>query len=49
MGDGRGIASKWGLTVDGRPAFRLKDFIDRRFMARYQLCGERDEPPGDIR
>ncbi|MFO8006869.1 MAG: FAD-dependent oxidoreductase, partial [Candidatus Brocadiia bacterium] len=46
MGDGRGVASKWGLTLDGPLAFRLKDYIDRRFMARYQLCGEGEESPG---
>lgn len=36
MGDGSGIACKWGLTADGRIAFALKDYIDRRFVRRYQ-------------
>ncbi|MFP4430812.1 MAG: NAD(P)/FAD-dependent oxidoreductase [Spirochaetaceae bacterium] len=32
LGDGRGVAAKWGLVLDGTPAFRLKDRIDRRFV-----------------
>ena len=36
MGDGSGIAWKWGLTVDGGLTFKLKDFIDRRFVGKYQ-------------
>ncbi|MFW6189431.1 MAG: NAD(P)/FAD-dependent oxidoreductase [Planctomycetota bacterium] len=45
MGDGTGVAAKWGLAFDGRTAFWLKDYIDRRFMRRFQVSGERDEPP----
>ena len=37
MGDGTGIASKWGLTWDGRVAFIMKDRIDRKFMREYQI------------
>jgi selenide,water dikinase len=37
LGDGRAIASKWGLSAEGRALFRLKDWIDRRFMRRFQV------------
>jgi selenide,water dikinase len=36
LGDGRALASKWGFAWAGRSAFRLKDRIDRAFMARFQ-------------
>ena len=36
MGDGSGIGWKWGWTLDGRLTFKLKDYIDRRFVRRYQ-------------
>lgn len=36
LGDGKGLACRKGLVFDGRPAFWLKDWIDRRFMARFQ-------------
>ncbi|OGR30380.1 MAG: hypothetical protein A2005_02900 [Desulfuromonadales bacterium GWC2_61_20] len=42
LGDGRGLLRRNGLVVDGRPAMRLKDWIDRRFMRRFQVCGEQD-------
>ena len=37
LGDGRAIGSKWGVSFEGRWVFRLKDWIDRRFMARFQV------------
>lgn len=37
MGDGRGIATKWGLTFDTRVALWMKDRIDRAFMKKYQM------------
>jgi len=43
MGDGRGIFWKKWLVFDGRPAFWLKDFIDRRFMRSFQISGELNE------
>lgn len=43
LGDGRGILSKRGWTVDGRLAFLAKDYIDRRFMKKFQLSGELKE------
>lgn len=48
MGDGTGIFWKKEHVWDGRPAFLLKDFIDRRFMRKFQVSGELDEPDGEI-
>ncbi len=39
MGGGRAIAWKGERVYEGRLAFRFKDFIDRRFMKRYQGSG----------
>lgn len=36
LGDGTGIFSKGRLTFGGRPAFWLKDWIDRGFMKRFK-------------
>ncbi|MGM0656913.1 MAG: NAD(P)/FAD-dependent oxidoreductase [Thermodesulfobacteriota bacterium] len=36
LGDGTGIFSKGPLTFGSRPAFWIKDWIDRRFMKRFQ-------------
>lgn len=44
MGDTRGILWKWSLTVNGKLSFLLKDFVDRRFMKKFQVSGELDEP-----
>lgn len=46
LGDGRGIFRKRDWVWDGRPAFGLKNWIDRRFMKRYQVSGERDDGEG---
>jgi hypothetical protein len=43
MGDGKGILWKNGLIWNGRLAFMLKDFIDRRFMKKFQVSGELDD------
>jgi NADH dehydrogenase FAD-containing subunit len=40
MGDGRGIFWKKRWVWHGRLAFRLKDYIDRRFMRGFQVSGE---------
>lgn len=45
LGDGRGIFRRRGWVWDGRPAFWLKDRIDRRFMRKFQLAGEADVGP----
>jgi len=36
MGDGTGIFYKKGILLGGRLAFRIKDYIDRRFMRKFQ-------------
>jgi NADH dehydrogenase FAD-containing subunit len=36
LGDGRGILGKNGLIFDGRLGFIIKDYIDRKFMRRFQ-------------
>jgi NADH dehydrogenase FAD-containing subunit len=43
MGNGKGIFWKKHWVWDGRPAFLLKETIDRSFMKRFQVSGERDE------
>jgi selenide,water dikinase len=37
LGDGRALGSKWGHAGSGRLLHRLKDWIDRRFMDRFQV------------
>ena len=37
LADGSAIGSKWGVSFEGRWVFRLKDWIDRRFVQRFQL------------
>jgi len=36
LGNGRAVATKWGLSAEGAWAWRLKDAIDRRFVRRYR-------------
>jgi len=36
LGGGRALGGKWGLAASGRAVFRLKDVIDRRFVARFR-------------
>jgi NADH dehydrogenase FAD-containing subunit len=43
LGNGKGLFWRKGIVWDGRPAFLLKDFIDRRFMRKFQLSGELSE------
>jgi NADH dehydrogenase FAD-containing subunit len=43
MGNGRGILRKKNFVWEGRLAFLLKDYIDRKFMQKFQVSGERDE------
>ena len=43
LGDDRGIFVKKQLVFDGRLAFWLKDYIDRRFMQKFQISGELEE------
>jgi NADH dehydrogenase FAD-containing subunit len=43
MGNGRGILWKKNFVYEGRLAFLLKDYIDRKFMKKFQVAGEADE------
>jgi NADH dehydrogenase FAD-containing subunit len=43
MGNGKGIFWKKNWVWDGRLAFLLKDYIDRSFMKKFQVSGERNE------
>lgn len=47
MGDDRGILAKGRLAWSGWLAWKLKDRIDRSFMQRFQVSGERDETAPD--
>lgn len=40
LGDGRGILWKKNFVWEGRSAFIFKDYLDRRFMRRFQVSGE---------
>ncbi|REK03183.1 MAG: selenide, water dikinase SelD [Acidobacteria bacterium] len=47
LGDGTAVGSKWGVQAEGRAVLRLKDWIDRRFMRRFQLLSPQgEELPG---
>jgi selenide,water dikinase len=37
LGDGGAIGTKWGVSVEGAALFALKDWIDRRFVRRFQV------------
>ena len=43
VGDGQGIFWKKDWAWESRLAFLLKDYIDRKFMRKFQLSGELDE------
>jgi NADH dehydrogenase FAD-containing subunit len=43
MGNGRGILWKKNFVYEGRMAFLLKDYIDRKFMRKFQVAGELNE------
>jgi NADH dehydrogenase FAD-containing subunit len=36
LGDGDGVVSKWAITFSGKFAFRLKDYIDMKFINTFQ-------------
>ncbi len=38
MGFGNGVVGKWGFSVQGYPAFALKDYIDRGFIRGMRNC-----------
>jgi selenide,water dikinase len=37
LGDGGAIGTKWGVSVEGAALFALKNWIDRRFVRRFQV------------
>lgn len=43
LGGGVGILHKWGLVIQGGLAFKVKDYIDRRFMAKFKPAWDQDE------
>jgi NADH dehydrogenase FAD-containing subunit len=43
MGNGKGIFSRRNCVWEGRLAFLLKDYIDRKFMRKFQVSGERED------
>ncbi len=47
MGNGRGILWKRNWIWEGRLAFHLKDYIDRKFMKKFQVSGELEEKSGE--
>ncbi len=48
LGDGTAIGAKWGLAAEGRALFTLKDWIDRRFVRRFQVLRPDDEVAADF-
>lgn len=47
LGGGEALGVKWGAVAAGPRVFRLKDWIDRRFVRRFQVLDERGRPaPG---
>jgi NADH dehydrogenase FAD-containing subunit len=43
LGNGRGLLWRKNFVWEGRLAFWLKDYIDRKFMKKFQVSGEREE------
>jgi selenide, water dikinase len=48
LGDGRAIGARNGIALDSRIAFAVKDRIDRRFMARFQVLQADGSPQADF-
>jgi NADH dehydrogenase FAD-containing subunit len=44
LGDRRGLFRRKEIVWSGRFAFRLKEYLDRRFMRKFQVSGELREP-----
>lgn len=40
LADGRALGAKWGWVLEGRWVMRLKDWIDRRFMRKFQVLAD---------
>jgi NADH dehydrogenase FAD-containing subunit len=48
MGNGRGILWKKNFIYEGRMAFLFKDYIDRKFMRKFQVAGELNEDENQV-
>src|SRR6266481_2052699 len=48
LGDGRAIGTKWGAAAEATALFSLKDWIDRRFVRRFQVFGPDDAVTPDF-
>ena len=48
LGEREALGEKWGRVFAGPAAWRLKDWIDRRFMRRFQVLGPEGEPAPDF-
>ena len=48
LGDGTAIGAKWGAAAEGTALFSLKDWIDRRFVRRFQVLGPDDAVTPDF-
>jgi NADH dehydrogenase FAD-containing subunit len=48
MGNGRGILWKKNFVWEGRLPFLLKDYIDRKFMRKFQVAGELNEDENQV-
>jgi selenide,water dikinase len=44
LGDGRALGAKWGFSIEGAWVMKLKDWIDRRFMRRFQVLDRSGAP-----
>ncbi|MFK7898609.1 MAG: selenide, water dikinase SelD [Myxococcota bacterium] len=44
LGNGRAAGSKWGQALSSTTVLRLKDWIDRRFMERFQVLDDAGTP-----
>lgn len=47
-GEGSAIGAKWGLVASGAGVFRLKDWIDRRFVRRFRVLEPDGAPAPDF-
>jgi NADH dehydrogenase FAD-containing subunit len=43
LGDGRALLWRQSLVIEGKAAWWLKNYIDRKFIRKFQLSGELDE------
>jgi len=44
LGGHRALGAKWGHALSGESVYRLKDWIDRRFMSLFQILDENGRP-----